>query len=145
MLGLPVYIGLTALVAGGVLLYYVSKAPVNAPEIPLTAEARAYLPNLKLDDVTIQANENTVKQLLVEIQGKITNAGDKPLDTVEIYCIFSDSYNQLVLRRRMPIVSVKMGGLKPGETKTFRLPFDDLPDSWNQQAPKLVIAGIKFS
>jgi hypothetical protein len=37
------------------------------------------------------------------------------------------------------------GGLKPGETKSFRLPFDDLPDSWNQAMPQLVIAGVKFS
>jgi hypothetical protein len=145
LFSIPVYIGLTAIVAGGVLFYFVSKAPVSAPEIPLTAEARAYVPHLKLEDVTIQANETYVKQLLVEIQGKITNAGDKPLDTVEIYCIFSDSYNQLVLRKRVPIVGGKMGGLKPGETKSFRLPFDDLPDSWNQAAPRLVIAGIKFS
>ena len=38
-----------------------------------------------------------------------------------------------------------MGGLKPGETKSFRLPFDDLPQSWNQSMPQLVIAGVKFS
>ena len=39
----------------------------------------------------------------------------------------------------------KTGGLKPGETKSFRLPFDDLPASWNQAMPQLVIAGVKFS
>ena len=38
-----------------------------------------------------------------------------------------------------------VGGLKPGETKSFRLPFDDLPASWNQAMPQLVIAGVKFS
>ena len=25
------------------------------------------------------------------------------------------------------------------------LPFDDLPQSWNQSMPQLVIAGVKFS
>jgi hypothetical protein len=81
----------------------------------------------------------------VEIEGKIANAGDRPLDTVEIYCVFRDPYGQLVLRRRLAIVSPRMGGLKPGETKSFRLPFDDLPASWNQAMPQLVIAGVKFS
>jgi hypothetical protein len=38
-----------------------------------------------------------------------------------------------------------MGGLKPGETKSFRLPFDNLPDSWNQGMPQLVIASVKFN
>jgi hypothetical protein len=51
----------------------------------------------------------------------------------------------MVLRKRMPIVSDRMGSLKPGDTKSFRLPFDELPDSWNHAMPHLVIAGIKFS
>ena len=47
-----------------------------------------------------------------------------------INCIFHDAYDQLILRKRVPIVSTKMGGLKPGETKSFRLAFDEIPDSW---------------
>ena len=58
--------------------------------------------------------------------------------------MFYDSYAQVTLRERVPIVSARMGGLKPGETKSFRLPFDDLPESWNHQLPSLVIAGIQF-
>jgi hypothetical protein len=114
-------------------------------DIPLTAEARAYARNLQLSDVEMKASENYFQQAVVEIEGKIANAGDRPLDTVEIYCVFRDPYGQLVLRRRLAIVSPRMGGLKPGETKSFRLPFDDLPASWNQAMPQLVIAGVKFS
>jgi hypothetical protein len=64
---------------------------------------------------------------------------------VELYCVFQDGYDQTTLRQRVPIVSPKMGGLKPGETKSFRLPFDNLPDSWNQKMPQLVIASVKFN
>jgi hypothetical protein len=114
-------------------------------DIPLTAEARAYARNLQLSDVEMKASENYFQQAVVEIEGKIANTGDRPLDTVEIYCVFRDPYGQLVLRRRLAIVSPRMGGLRPGETKSFRLPFDDLPASWNQAMPQLVIAGVKFS
>jgi hypothetical protein len=114
-------------------------------DIPLTAEARAYTRNLQLSDVEMKASENYFQQAVVEIEGKIANTGDRPLDTVEIYCVFRDPYGQLVLRRRLAIVSPRMGGLRPGETKSFRLPFDDLPASWNQAMPQLVIAGVKFS
>jgi hypothetical protein len=38
-----------------------------------------------------------------------------------------------------------MGGLAPGETKPFRLPFDDIPESWNQMLPQIVIARIEFA
>ena len=114
-------------------------------DIPLTDEARAYARNLQLSDVEMKASENYFQQAVVEIEGKIANTGDRPLDTVEIYCVFRDPYGQLVLRRRLAIVSTRMGGLKPGDTKSFRLPFDDLPASWNQAMPQLVIAGVKFS
>jgi hypothetical protein len=83
--------------------------------------------------------------VVVEINGKIGNSGDRNLNTVEIYCIFYDGYGQMVLRQRVPIVIERTGELKPGETKSFRLPFDDIPQSWNQAMPQLVIAGIRFS
>ena len=113
--------------------------------LALTPEAKAYARNLQLSDVEMKASENYFRQTVVEIDGKIANAGTRPLATVEIYCIFHDPYGQLVLRRRLPIVGARTGGLKPGETKSFRLPFDDLPESWNQAMPQLVIAGVKFS
>jgi hypothetical protein len=144
-IGVPVYVaGVFAVLALGVFLYtqYVAKhAPADAP---LTPEAKAYVKNLQLSDVEIKANKSYLNQMVVEIDGKIGNAGDRPLHTVEIYCVFYDSYGQLVLRSRVPIVSPRMGGLKPGETKSFRLPFDEIPESWNQAMPQLVIAGVKF-
>jgi hypothetical protein len=115
----------------------------NNSDLPLTPEAKAYTRNLQLSDVEMKASENYFQQTVVEIAGKIANVGDRPLDTVEIYCVFRDGYGQLVLRRRLAIVT-HGSGLKPGETKSFRLPFDDLPQSWNQAMPQLVIAGVKF-
>jgi hypothetical protein len=50
----------------------------------------------------------------------------------------------VVLRERVPIVSRKIGGLAPGEIKNFRLAFDNIPESWNQALPQLVIAQIVF-
>jgi hypothetical protein len=113
-------------------------------ELELTPEAKAYARNLKLSDVEMKATESYMKQRVVEIDGKISNAGDRPLEMVEIFCIFRDPYGQLVLRKRLPIVSPRMGGLKPGDTKSFRLPFDEIPESWNQAMPNLVIAAVKF-
>ena len=114
----------------------------NATDLPLTPEAKLYTRNLQLSDVELKAKENYFQQAVVEIDGKIANTGPRPLETVEIYCVFRDPYGQLVLRRRLSIVN---NGLRPGETKSFRLPFDDLPQSWNQSMPQLVIAGVKFS
>lgn len=145
-LGLPVVVLIALVIAGGGVVAYLEFAPHKPPPEPaLTPEARAYVGNLKLADVGMKAAKNYFSQMVVEIAGNITNAGDRNLDTVELYCEFQDGYGQTVLRQRVAIVSAKMGGLKPAETKTFRLPFDNLPDSWNQMMPQLVIASVKFN
>lgn len=145
-LGVQVYVTIAVLLAGAAVFAYLQNAARRPQEkLELTPEANAYTRNLQLSEVTMKATANYMKQTVVEIEGKITNSGDRPLDVVEIYCLFYDTYNQLVLRQRMAIVSAKMGGLKPGETKSFRLPFDELPQSWNQTMPQLRIAGVKFS
>ena len=137
--------GVLVLIGGGFFYYIQFTPPKSVPEAPLSQEAKAYVGNLKLSDVDMKASKNYFSQMLVEIEGKIGNAGDRNLDSVEIYCVFYDVYGQLVLRQKLPIVSPSTGGLKPGETKSFRLPFDQIPESWNQRMPQMVIANAKFS
>jgi len=142
---LPYIVGAIAVLGAAAIGYmqYLAKHP--AEELGLTPEAKAYVRNLKLSDVQMKATESFAKQLVVEIEGRIENAGARGLDVVEVFCVFRDAYGQLVLRKRVPIVGGRMGGLKPGESKSFRLPFDEIPDSWNQTMPQLIIAGVKFS
>ena len=132
-------------VLGSILFYYLQVSKQPDPNFPLTPEAKVYVRNLQLSDVTMKASESYFKQVVVEIEGKIANAGSRNLTEVDIYCIFYDSYGQVVLRKRVPIIGQRMGGLKPGDGKSFRLPFDEIPESWNHAMPQLVIAGIKFS
>ncbi|MDX1981890.1 MAG: DUF3426 domain-containing protein [Bryobacteraceae bacterium] len=133
---------LMLLVSGG--LWFVTRGGQTAQGPALTAEAKAYVRNLNLADVGMSATLNAVSQQVVEITGKITNKGDQHLKSVSVNCVFYDAYGQIVLRERVEIVRSRTGGLKPGETKPFRLPFDTLPESWNQGPPQLVIAGIVF-
>lgn len=139
-----ILIGSFALLAGALAVWLLSRpAPVKPPD-PLTPEAKAYVRSLSLSDVTMKANKSYMNQMVTEIEGKIENKGDRALEQVELHCSFYDGYGQLVLRERVAIVSQKMGGLAPGETKSFRLPFDTIPESWNRQMPSLVIASIRF-
>ena len=134
------------LVAGAAGFWYLDRAARQGtpPPPPLTGEAKAYVRNLKLSDVDMSAHESYFKQSVVEITGKIQNTGDRVLQLVEINCVFYDPYGQVVLRQRVPIVSSKAGSLTPGQTKPFRLPFDNIPDSWNNVMPQMVIARIDF-
>jgi hypothetical protein len=124
------------------LLASCSSGPAAPPG--LTPEAKAYVKNLQLSGVEMKAAESFMGSQLVEIVGNIANNGDRDLKQVDLNCVFYDTYSQVVLRQRVSIVRAKTGGLKPGETKSFRLPFDTLPQSWNQTMPQMVIAGIVF-
>jgi len=146
--GIPVAVPVVALVVilGAGFFLYLDRASHRPPPppAPLTVEAKAYVHSLRLMDVDMQKHESYMKQAVVEITGKIGNNGNRSLRMVEINCVFYDPYGQLVLRERVPIVSRKIGGLAPGEIKSFRLAFDNIPDSWNQALPQLVIAQIVF-
>lgn len=139
-------------VAGFLYLNHAANQPA-APPPPLSGPARDYVKYLRFtsadgrndENPKMEAHESYLKQSVVEITGNIQNTGDRVLEVVEINCIFYDPYGQVVLRERVPIVSKKMGKLAPRETKPFRLAFDNVPESWNQAMPQMVIARIDFS
>jgi hypothetical protein len=134
-------LAIAAALAGG-LLWFVNRPQPAAATTPLSADAKAYVRNLQLTEVTMRATESYVKQMVTEIEGKITNAGSRTVQHADVYCVFYNSYGEVILRERVPIV---VTDLKPGETRAFRLPFDDIPGGWNNQMPQLVIARIEFA
>ena len=143
----PAVIVIAVLIAAGAGgFFYLDRAAQKPPPPPppLTDEAKAYVHNLSLSDVDMGAREDYFHNKVVEITGKIQNTGERALNLVEINCVFYDPYNQVVLRQRTPIVSPKAGGLAAGAQKSFRLPFDTIPESWNNVMPQLVIARIDF-
>ena len=129
------------LVLLGVGLWFFLPKPAPAADAPLTAEAKAYLTSLPLEDIEMTSAESFGGGRLIEIKGKITNGGPRALRRAEVFCVFRDAMGQICLRQRWPSVS---NGLKPGENKPFRLPFDTVPESWNQQLPNVVVASIAF-
>jgi hypothetical protein len=138
-----IYTAAVLLFLGGILAWFVLRNSSSANSTPpLTPEAKAYVRNLKLSEVSMKATESYVGQTVTEIEGKITNSGDRIAQHVDVYCIFYNAYGEVVIRERVPIVSAP---LKPGETREFRLPFDDIPEGWNNQMPQLVIARIQFA
>lgn len=118
--------------------------PAAPPPPVLTAEAKQYLPNLEFSNVHIQAAESMVNQRLVEILGDISNKGTRTVKVAEVTCIFRDYSGQEIQRERVALIGQATGPLASGATKPFRLPFDDLPETWNQSYPTFVIAQIQF-
>jgi len=134
--------------AGFLYLNHLSKQPDQ--KAPLTQAqkdaAKEYVHNgfLPITDFKMEAHESYLKQQIVEMTGNIGNTGNRVVDLVEIVCIFRDPNMQEVGRRTVAIVK-KGSHLSPGEVRQFRLAFDDLPETWNQAMPSLVIERIEFS
>ena len=142
-----IVMGLAALLIFG-LFGWLTFGPKPAPPPPpqLSAEGRRYLPSLALSNVHMQAAESYVNSRLVEILGDITNNGDRPVKLVEVTCVFQDYAGREIARERAFVVGATApgGSLKTHTTKGFRLPFDTIPESWNQAMPTLIIAQFKI-
>ncbi len=139
-------------IAGGVVFVLVLVAGLSylsrrarPVESKATTEATAYLSHLSLSDVTMQASENFMKQQVIEVKGNITDGGPRALRSVDVFCIFYGLNGHEIYRERVPLLQSTGAPLRPSETRAFRLPFDALPDGWNQAIPKMVIAGISFA
>jgi hypothetical protein len=129
-------------VIGGI-IWYLERGPRQPANQPtLTSEAKVYTRNLKLSGVEMKATTNYVGATVIEILGQITNVGDRAIQLVELNCVFSDPNGLVVWRERVPIVRRR---LNPGESRSFRLPFENIPQGWNQAMPQLVIANIAFA
>ena len=135
---------LFVVVAGAAVWFFLRSGPNTPQPAALTAEAKGYVRSLGLAGVEMKAKDSMMGGTLVEITGQIANNGERKLRSVELNCIFYDPYGQAVLRERVPIVKARDGALKSGETRSFRLPFDNIPAGWNQALPQLVIAAIDF-
>jgi hypothetical protein len=145
---IALWIGAVALVAILAAVVYLERpAAKPADDAGASAEAKAYLSHLELSDVNMAASENFMQQKVVEIRGTIANRGTRPLAAVDVYCLFAGMDGREVHRERSPILGVGAARtpLAPNEARSFRLPFDSLPEGWNEAMPKLVIARIQFA
>src|SRR5689334_21176198 len=114
--GLLIGAAATAVLLAGI-LFYLSRPTPNRPAPPASGEAKAYVSKLILSDVSMQAIENFMKQRVVEIEGKITNNGDKEIRGIDVYCLFYDVANREIHRERVSVLNRKGAPLRPGETR----------------------------
>lgn len=124
-------------------LEWKGRSDLPVEQVVLTDEARGYLTSLDLSEVEMGATDNALGQTLVEITGTIRNIGDRPVRSIRLNCVFFDVYG-IELHRVLSTIVRSSEGLEPGAEQAFRLPFDDIPDGWNQVLPSLYVAEIVF-
>lgn len=141
---MPILFGILMVAAAGGIVFSLQNSGQQTTEAVLTDDARTYLPNLDLSNVDMAAKEDALGQTLLEITGDIANLGDRVTTVVEANCVFRDVNGLEIERQRSAFVNERTGPLAPGETQSFRMAFDSVPDGWNQILPDLYIAQIQF-
>ena len=114
----------------------------------------AYAANLKFSDLKTSAAQNFVGATVSYIDGDITNAGDKTVTHAVAQITFKDEMGQIAQREEVPLRVLQTGGpydeavdlnvspLAPGQSKPFRLTFENISAQWNHAYPDLLITQV---
>lgn len=114
----------------------------------------AYAANLKFSDLKTSAAQNFVGATVSYLDGSITNTGDRTVIHAVAQVTFKDELGQTAQREELPIRVLRTGGpydeavdlnlspLAPGQSKTFRLTFENISAQWNHAYPDLQITQV---
>jgi len=114
----------------------------------------AYAANLKFSDLQTSAAQNFVGATVSYLDGTITNTGDKTVIHAVVQITFKDDLGQTAQREEIPIRVLRTGGpydeavdlnvspLASGQSKQFRLTFENISAQWNHAYPDLQITQV---
>jgi hypothetical protein len=114
----------------------------------------AYAAYLKFSDLKTSAAQNFAGITVNYLDGTVSNAGEKTVIHAVVQVIFKDDMGQTAQREEVPIHILRTGGpydeavdlslspLAPGETKPFRLTFENISAQWNRAYPELLITQV---
>ncbi|MGA3103896.1 MAG: hypothetical protein ABSD53_05415 [Terriglobales bacterium] len=110
-----------------------------------------YAANLKFSDLKASAAQNFVGATVSYLDGSISNTGNQTVIHAVVQVTFKDELGQTAQREELPIHVLRTGGpydeavdltvspLAPGESKPFRLTFENISAQWNHAYPELQI------
>ncbi len=113
-----------------------------------------YASNLKFSDLKASAAQNFVGATVNYLDGSITNTGNQTVIHAVVQVTFKDELGQTAQREELPIHVLRTGGpydeavdltlspLAPGETKPFRLTFENISAQWNRAYPDLQLIQV---
>jgi hypothetical protein len=133
-------------VGGLVLVFRVERKQPGAPP--------AYAASLRFSDLKTSAAQNFVGATVSYLDGAIANTGDKTVVHAVVQVTFKDEMGQMAQREELPIRVLRTGGpydeavdlnlspLGPGQSKPFRLTFENISAQWNHAYPELQITDV---
>lgn len=150
---LPLLIGGGVVLLAVVLMLVFGHHTVKAPTTVLPLDS--YAANLPLSGIEMSEGSTSAGGRMNYIDGKVTNTGNRTITGVTVQVIFRSDDAQTVslqsvplmlVRSREPYIDVQSVAAAPiasAATAEFRLIFEGLPATWNQQVPELHIVSVQ--
>src|ERR1035437_7158072 len=115
------------ILAGGALAaLLVLSSCKKGPAAPV--EDLAYASQVTLSGLHLSAEENFLGQQVVYLDGEMTNRGSKVVRQLKVRLFFRDLLNEVVLREEQEILGGRAEFLRPAQTRSFQIRFDQTPD-----------------
>jgi len=117
-------------------------------------EPSAYAAYLKFSDLKASAAQNFAGGTVSYLDGVVTNNGNQTVIHAMVQVTFKDDMGQTAQREELPIHVLRTGGpydeavdfnlspLAPGQSKPFRLTFENISNQWNHAYPDLRVTQV---
>jgi len=118
------------------------------------AEPSPYAANLKFSDLKASAAQNFAGATVSYLDGVVTNTGNQTVIHALVQVTFKDDMGQIAQREELPIHVLRTGGpydeavdfnlspLAAGQSKPFRLTFENISAQWNHAYPDLQVTQV---
>lgn len=142
----PVVLALVALA--------IALLPVGCKRAPAKIDS-AYLPHVQLSHFAMSESANLAGGKVTYLDGQLTNTGSKTLLGVTVRILFRNPAGQItqntsmpldLIRTRQPYIDtepIAASPLQPGQTRDFRLIFDQITPDWDGQYPQVTVIGAQ--
>ena len=129
------------------------QAPANPGGAGL-APADPYAMSLPITNLQMSQAGNMAGSQTTYVDGQITNRGQKTVTGITVQVAFHGFANPIAKKETMPLALIRMrdpyvdtqpvsaAPILPGQTRDFRLIFDNIPQDWNQTYPEIRIIQV---
>lgn len=117
------------------------QAPSPKP-LPFGAPEQSYASRVGFQNIQLSRFENMFKQQVTYVDGDIVNAGNRTIGDLEINVQFRNVQNQVVMQQTMRPLEPQPIPIGPGQQRSFRLAFEQVPDDWDMQNPTIRVTGL---
>ncbi len=127
-----------------------SQQALDAAQAPDAYAAKIQIGNLQMSEAA-----NFAGSKLTYIDGQVTNTGDRTVRGITVSVTFKNDVGEPPQRQIMPVMLIRTREpyvdtepvsaepLKPGEHHDFRLIFDHVTTTWNQQYPTIQVLRVQ--